>query len=289
MTEASERRWHQWRPWRRRGLASRRVAGSHSHAPPIEPENRPEDTTTLSLSTPDYQDRVDLFDQLPARTGGLVLLGDGLLAELGYDLMMQAAEGVLGVWTDLIRAERFANRAIRGDTTLGVLERLHQAIALAPRVLILGVGVNDLSLGHSIGAIAATCARIVGILRRETPDTAVVVLGVLPSSAIRPAQRIPDLNGQFRAIAGLHDAAYLDFYPFFLGETGAGLRPDDSDDSDDSDDGTRPARAAPTRGAPGALRRQVLALDRCKAILAGPVRECRDAKLLYPPGRSDPL
>ncbi len=231
MTEASERQWHQWRPWRRRGLASRRPAVDHTHAPPVEPENRPEDTTTLCLSMPDYQDRVDLFDRLPVRKGGLVLLGDDVLADLGYDLTMQAAEGSLGVWTDLIRAERFANRAIRGDTTLGVLQRLRQAIALSPRVLILSVGIGDLSLGRSIGAIAATYTRIVGILRRETPDTTVVILGVLPLPEIRPAHRIPDLNGQLRTIAELHAAAYLDLYPFFLGESGAGLCPDDGDDT----------------------------------------------------------
>ncbi|MCK7487993.1 MAG: GDSL-type esterase/lipase family protein [Bacillus subtilis] len=136
--------------------------------------------------------------------GGVVFLGDSI-TDL-YPLQTYFPERVL------------INRGIGGDTTTGLLERLDDTvIVLEPTVLVLLIGVNDLSLGRSVEAIAADYATILDRLKTALPDLVIYVVSVYPvnGSTYAPleliADKIPPLNA---LIAALADASRRDLYRY---------------------------------------------------------------------------
>ncbi len=146
-------------------------------------------------------------DSLPK--GGVVFLGDSI-TDL-YPLQTYFPERVL------------INRGIGGDTTTGLLERLDDTvIVLEPTVLVLLIGVNDLSLGRSVEAIAADYATILDRLKTALPDLVIYVVSVYPvnGSEYAPleliADKIPPLNALIAAHADGVDATYIDIYPALL-------------------------------------------------------------------------
>jgi lysophospholipase L1-like esterase len=114
------------------------------------------------------QARAALLDDL-ARTGAhrrdVVALGDSLT---------ERAE-----WWELLDRP-VANRGIANDTIAGVRARLDSIVALAPRVVFLLIGVNDLLAGTSPEALAPRHTALVAELRRRLPDARIVALALLP-------------------------------------------------------------------------------------------------------------
>ena len=84
----------------------------------------------------------------------IIALGDSLTAR--------------GDWNKLLQKEHILNLGIDGDTTSGVLSRLHMVIELKPKQLFLMIGINDLSLSIPLEKIFENYKRIVEQLTKNS-------------------------------------------------------------------------------------------------------------------------
>ncbi|MCS7089664.1 MAG: SGNH/GDSL hydrolase family protein [Verrucomicrobiota bacterium] len=110
-------------------------------------------------------------------------------------------------WTDV--EQRFpdwkcANRGISGDTTRGILFRLHEDVLdLAPAAVVLLIGTNDIGLGGEPEDVADNLCMILQEFQKANPAMPVVLCKVMPSHASRqrPAEKIRRLNSLMAALA----------------------------------------------------------------------------------------
>lgn len=154
---------------------------------------------------PNYQRWVTQFDEVQIEQGDVVFLGDSI------------TEG--GSWHELFPELAVRNRGIGGDTTTGVLARLHQVTAGKPSRVYLLIGTNDLTIGESDAAIIENISTIVDRLIAESPDTEIFVQSILPRS-VSYQERIEGLNGKLRS--SIEDRAeWLDLYSLMLDEDGS--------------------------------------------------------------------
>lgn len=122
----------------------------------------------------------------------LVFLGDSITQDWGDGLPRSFPE-----W-------RIANRGISGDTTRGMLVRLHEdVIRLRPKGVVFLGGTNDLEEQATPETIAGNVGLILGALRGGRPDMPIVLCEVFPSSASlqRPRDRIARLNALYEGLA----------------------------------------------------------------------------------------
>lgn len=113
------------------------------------------------------QARAALFHELAAAAapGGVAVLGDSLT---------ERAE-----WWELL-GRPVANRGIAGDTIADVRARLDDVVALAPRVVFVLIGVNDLLAGAAPEVVAGDHAALLAELRRRLPGARIVAQSLLP-------------------------------------------------------------------------------------------------------------
>ena len=111
------------------------------------------------------QARADLFHALAIGRRDVVMLGDSLTDR--------------GEWWELLERP-VANRGIAADTIAAVRARLDDVVALAPRVVFVLIGVNDLLAGAAPEAMARDHAALLGELRRRLPTARIVVESLLP-------------------------------------------------------------------------------------------------------------
>ena len=84
-----------------------------------------------------------------------------------------------GEWWELL-GRPVANRGVAGDTVEAVRARLDDVVALAPRTVLLQIGINDLLAGTPPEALVVRHAQLVGELRRRLPRARIVVESLLP-------------------------------------------------------------------------------------------------------------
>ncbi len=77
-----------------------------------------------------YWHKQSQFEILPSSESEIIMLGDSITDE--------------GEWTELFRNLNIKNRGISGDTTIGILNRLHTLIASRPKQIFIMIGINDL-------------------------------------------------------------------------------------------------------------------------------------------------
>lgn len=117
--------------------------------------------------------------------GAVVFLGDSITQGWGDDMGKSFPE------------LKVANRGIGGDTTRGVLIRLDEdVISLHPKIVVLLIGTNDISLAAEPETIASNVSLILAALQAEKPPISVKLCEVFPSSATkdRPKEKIKKLN-----------------------------------------------------------------------------------------------
>jgi lysophospholipase L1-like esterase len=132
-----------------------------------------------------------------------------------------------GDWGDLFPDSPTENRGIGGDSTLGLLNRLDQVIALKPSQIFLMIGTNDLCYNRPIPDIIANYRKILNRFHDELPDTEVYVQSVLPfndqlfpARKLRTNENIVKLNGEIRKLAGEFGLTYIDLTPALAGADG---------------------------------------------------------------------
>jgi len=151
-----------------------------------------------------YTHRKSLFEKLPERPGAVIMLGDSQTA--------------LCEWQELLGdSVRVLNRGISGDYMDGVWGRLDEVLRHKPLKIFLLIGVNDLFFGNKPEAIEARYREIVQKIRRESPDSELILQSVLPvNGAVRslPAgnAEIQALNVRIAQIAKDYALPYVDLY-----------------------------------------------------------------------------
>lgn len=144
------------------------------------------------------------------QAGPVVFLGDSI------------TEG--GIWSEFFPGVSVRNRGVGGDTTRRVLARIEDVHRLAPRRILLMIGVNDLSAGVPPSETEANLRALLDDLARNLPDCEVVVQSVLPvnddwlgrvdNADILALNRILEREAAAR---GLH---YVDLHALFVGPDG---------------------------------------------------------------------
>lgn len=124
-------------------------------------------------------------------------------------------------WSDF---GRHHNAGIAGDTTDGLLYRLHYTLQKSPKRVVLMIGINDLLQGQSIEKIKMHYARI---LSQMEGISNVIVLSILPVSASAQTAMINEnvirLNHFLRVECSKRGLRFIDLYAL-MHDADGGLR-----------------------------------------------------------------
>lgn len=125
---------------------------------------------------------------------------------------------------------KLANRGISGDTTRGMLIRLHDdVLSLNPTCIVMLMGTNDLEEGAEPETIAGNVKLILAAIKKHDPKLPVILCQVFPSSATkkRPADKIKQINKLYGdAVKGDAQVTVLETWPMFADEKGDAKEPE---------------------------------------------------------------
>ncbi|MGW8392626.1 GDSL-type esterase/lipase family protein [Pseudoduganella sp. HUAS MS19] len=147
----------------------------------------------------------------------------------GVDVMF-VGDSLTEMWPKALWEENFggikaANFGIGGDHTGNVLWRLRQPdlASLAPRLVVLMIGVNNINLCmESPDDVLAGVQAVVAQLRTQYPKARILLNAVLPEDApdSEPRRRIVALNKGIRTLDDGKTVFFRDYSRYFLGESG---------------------------------------------------------------------
>ncbi|MFC4242976.1 GDSL-type esterase/lipase family protein [Gryllotalpicola reticulitermitis] len=153
---------------------------------------------------PQQRMRASQFEALPRPAADVVFLGDSITE--------------YGLWNEWFPRLAVVNRGIAGDTSGGVLQRMHTAVG-TQRVVSLLIGTNDLAIGVTPEKIAENVAAIIARITAGN-ETRVVLNSVMPRarSYRRPVR---ELNTVLSRVAADSGVTFLDLWPALAGPDGA--------------------------------------------------------------------
>lgn len=135
----------------------------------------------------------------------------------------------LSLWLppeSLPRDRFWLNQGISGDTTAGILRRLHYFADTRPTTIHLMAGINDIKNGASDAQIVGNLRQIMQRLRQQHPQAQLVVHSILPTRwGSLPSDRITRLNNQIAHVARQQGVEFLNLQPTFS-DTQGNLRAD---------------------------------------------------------------
>lgn len=179
-----------------------------------------------------YDFKVCQFEKMndEEEKNGIVFLGDSITDFCDLDTYYPGLNAV--------------NRGIAGDMTVGVLRRMDASVfALEPRLVVLLIGVNDLSRGYSPETVTENIMKIVDGIKSRLPSAAVIVQSVYPVNSVhgkeyasRLTPLISELNSALEALDKEHGYVFVNVYPAIDDGTGSLIR-------EYSDDGLHPNAA----------------------------------------------
>src|SRR6478609_4981061 len=146
-----------------------------------------------------------MTDEGRPEQGVLVLVGDSL------------TQG--GDWEALLPGERIRNLGVAGDTSDDLIARLWQVTEERPATLALLVGTNDLAWRRSVEHVVRNVETILVTLRKDLPETHILVQSVLPRGH-EFADQIRDINRHLWQFAPTVHAGWLDLWPAMALEDG---------------------------------------------------------------------
>ena len=151
--------------------------------------------------------KVSFFEIFPVNSSDVVFLGDSI------------TQG--GEWAELFPNLTVKNRGIGGDTTSGVLERLHQVTNGQPSSLYIKIGTNDLTHGPDLRDTSyLQYNEIIARVQKESPSTRIYMQSLLPRAADYKAQ-IEAFNSEIEHLAIEMGVTYIDLYTHFLDQDGS--------------------------------------------------------------------
>lgn len=130
------------------------------------------------------------------------------------------------------------NQGISGETSAGLLRRLHLFDHTQPQIIFVMIGINDLIRGVAAETLLANYQAILAHLKASHPQSRIVVQSILPHAGSRALQarhpappwaarliemsndRIRALNRQLAAIAQAAGGEFLNLHPHFTDAAG---------------------------------------------------------------------
>ncbi len=188
---------------------------------PVQPQVRPPGAVLVPVPRPAEAVWMQRHLQILAQQGkggiDIVFVGDSI------------TQGWLNspVWNKVFVPMRAANFGINGDRVENVYWRLTQGGELRginPRVLVLLIGTNNLSVGDDPRAIAEVIGLTVAQLRRQRPGMHIVLLGLFPRGQLANDPMRPQVQQVNQLLARLGTAPmvhYLDIGPGFVNADGS--------------------------------------------------------------------
>lgn len=155
----------------------------------------------------------------------VVLLGDSITQSWGEGGRRVAATGQ-AARAEHLGAFRLGNFGVSGDRTEHVLWRIEHGEfdGLTPKVVVLMIGTNNLTEGHTPKQTAEGVTAIIDKLVEKLPQTQVLLMGVLPRgrAADDPMRlRAKKLNAQIASLGERTEVVYLNLDYAFLNRDGS--------------------------------------------------------------------
>jgi lysophospholipase L1-like esterase len=158
------------------------------------------------------ESRATWAERIPQDQQAVVFLGDSITQAWGPEFK--------GKFPGM----KLANRGIGGDTTRGMLIRLHQdVLSLNPSAIVLLMGTNDIEVGIEPAAIGRNFAKIIQEIKAHNAKVPLILCRMFPSSEKknRPSSTIQQVNALFEAtVKGDPQITVLDTWTLFANETG---------------------------------------------------------------------
>lgn len=176
------------------------VLQSYSQAPEIDTSYRPKT----------YAVQVRQFETYPNSANDIIFLGNSITARAH--------------WNELLELPTAKNRGISGDTTFGVLERLHEVTEGRPAKIFLLIGINDISRDFPNQQILANYREIISRIQKASPKTKIYIETILPVNKTfgvynrhyNKDENILYINENLRVMAAEMNVRLIDIYPEFL-------------------------------------------------------------------------
>ncbi|GMR65808.1 SGNH/GDSL hydrolase family protein [Bacillus sp. MN7755] len=185
-------------------------------------ENKSNNSSTESISTeknrdkkysvsPQYKVRSTLINSDNKSESGVLFLGDSLTD--------------FNEWDEAFPGIKTYNRGISGDTTVGVIHRLNQAISLKPSKIFLMIGVNDLAAKTPKENVLKNYKNILEQLTVKLPNTKIFIESMLPVKPLSKATNLNNsdinwLNKELEKLAEENNHTFIDLHSLFTDEKG---------------------------------------------------------------------
>jgi lysophospholipase L1-like esterase len=117
------------------------------------------------------------------------------------------------------------NKGVVGESTRDIMERLDDALAGNPRVILLMAGINDFGAGFGVKTVAARYKRLLNKIRIRVPGARLIVLSTLPvnNRIFGPRidnRQVMELNRRLRTICPQYRAEFFDMVPYLADNKG---------------------------------------------------------------------
>lgn len=170
-----------------------------------------------------YYQRATLFEQLPISSDDILFIGNSI------------TDG--GEWSELFQNPHIKNRGISGDTTWGVYDRISILLKGKPAQIFLMIGINNIPKGESPDSIAIGIQRIIQKIKKESPNTEILVQSLLPVTTkynmfLEHTSRwelIPYINQAILRITKQENIKYIDLFSYFVNKDGQ-MKPEYTND-----------------------------------------------------------
>ena len=161
-----------------------------------------------------YYQRATLFEKLPEDSDDIFFVGNSI------------TDG--GEWGELFDNPYVKNRGISGDTTYGVYDRISTLLKGKPAQIFLMIGINNVPQGENAEVITQGVRRIVSKIKKESPDTEILIQSVLPVNPdldmfhghTSKWKMIPEINSSLKKMASEENLKYIDLFEKFVNDEG---------------------------------------------------------------------
>lgn len=161
-----------------------------------------------------YNVQVRQFEIYPNSPNDVIFLGNSITSR--------------AQWNELLGLPTARNRGISGDTTFGILERLHEVTEGYPAQIFLLIGINDISRNVPDAIILRNYETIIDRIQKESPNTRLVVQTLLPVNSdfgeyerhYHKDEHIANVNVGIRELAKKYSLTLIDLHPLFLDGSG---------------------------------------------------------------------
>ena len=164
----------------------------------------------------------ELVHRAKAGPAPLLFLGDSIMQGWNCRLMLGKPEGAhdgagRDLWDKLYAPRNAADQSVGGDGIQHLLWRITdggEIDGLAPKVIVLLIGTNNLGGKDSPERVAEGVGQVVGVLQSRVPNAKILVLGIFPrgEKASDPFRAKIAATNQF--IAKLDDEKQVHFLDF---------------------------------------------------------------------------